>query len=66
MSQSEDSEATLLGAEKPPETKILDHLGLVAGMFEELEIGEGNLRFPASTSTSTRTSMSGRSRSARQ
>jgi transposase len=40
MSQSEDSKATLLGEEEPPETKVLDHLGLVAGMFEELEIGD--------------------------
>ena len=24
----------------PPESKVLDHLGLVAGMFEELEIGD--------------------------
>jgi len=40
MNQSEDSEATLLGEEDPPESKVLDHLGLVAGMFEELEIGD--------------------------
>ncbi|MCS4150726.1 IS1634 family transposase [Salinibacter ruber] len=40
MNQSEDSEAALLGDEEPPESKVLDHLGLVAGMFEELEIGD--------------------------
>jgi hypothetical protein len=37
------------------ESKELDHLGLVAGMYEELEIGQGNLRFPESTSTSIKT-----------
>jgi transposase len=40
MSQSEDTKAALLGEEEPPESKVLDHLGLVAGMFEELEIGD--------------------------
>ncbi|MCS3783600.1 transposase [Salinibacter ruber] len=40
MNQSEDSEATLLGEEECPESKVLDHLGLVVGMFEELEIGD--------------------------
>ena len=29
-----------LGEGDPPESKILDHLGLVAGMFEGLEIGD--------------------------
>ena len=29
-----------LGEGDPPESKILDHLGLVAGMFEELKIGD--------------------------
>jgi transposase len=31
---------TALKGEELPESKILDHLGLVAGMFEELEIGD--------------------------
>ena len=37
------------------ESKELDHLGLVAGMYDELEIGKGNLRFPALTSTLLKT-----------
>jgi transposase len=52
MSQSENADVAELDEEELPESKVLDHLGLVAGMFEELEIGEGNLRFPESTSTS--------------
>ncbi|MCS3657959.1 hypothetical protein GGQ11_002760 [Salinibacter ruber] len=40
MSQSKESEATTLGGGELPESKVLDHLGLVAGMFEELEIGD--------------------------
>jgi len=40
MSQSEEAEATMLGGEEPLESKVLDHLGLVAGMFEELEISD--------------------------
>ena len=39
MSQSEEVEATEPGEEELPKSKVLDHLGLVAGMFEELEIG---------------------------
>jgi len=47
----------------PPtyESEILDHLGLVAGMYDELEIGEGNLRFPASTPALLKTSISEKS-----
>jgi len=40
MSQSEGSEAVEIGEGDLPESKVLDHLGLVAGMFEELEIGD--------------------------
>jgi transposase len=40
MSQPEDAEAPKLGEGELPESKVLDHLGLVAGMFEELEIGD--------------------------
>jgi hypothetical protein len=40
VSQSEDSEATLLGEEESPKTNVLDHPGLVAGTFEEVEIGD--------------------------
>ena len=40
MSHSEEAEVPKLGEGDPPESKILDHLGLVAGMFEELEIGD--------------------------
>jgi transposase len=40
MSQSEEAEAAKLGEGELPESKVLDHLGLVAGMFEELEIGD--------------------------
>jgi Transposase len=40
MSQSKELEATTLGEGELPESKVLDHLGLVAGMFEELEIGD--------------------------
>ena len=39
MRQSEEVEATEPDGEEPPKSKVLDHLGLVAGMFEELEIG---------------------------
>jgi len=66
MSQSEEVESVEIGEGDLPESKVLDHLGLVAGMFEELEIGAGNLRFPASTNTSLRTSTSARSRSVRR
>ena len=40
MSHSEEAEVPKLGEGDPPESKVLDHLGLVAGMFEELEIGD--------------------------
>ena len=40
MSQSEEVEAVEIGEGDLPESKVLDHLGLVAGMFEELEVGE--------------------------
>jgi len=40
MSQSEEVEAVEIGEGDVPESKVLDHLGLVAGMFEELEIGQ--------------------------
>ena len=40
MSQSEDADVAELDDEELPESKVLDHLGLVAGMFEELEIGD--------------------------
>ncbi|MCS3749288.1 transposase [Salinibacter ruber] len=40
MSQSEDADVAELDEEEFPESKVLDHLGLVAGMFEELEIGD--------------------------
>ena len=40
MSQSEDADVAELDEEELPESKVLDHLGLVAGMFEELEIGD--------------------------
>jgi transposase len=40
MSQSEGGEAVEIGEGDLPESKVLDHLGLVAGMFEELEIGD--------------------------
>jgi hypothetical protein len=40
MSQSEEAEAVKPGEGELPESRILDHLGLVAGMFEELEIGD--------------------------
>jgi transposase len=39
MRQSEEVEATEPDGEESPKSKVLDHLGLVAGMFEELEIG---------------------------
>jgi hypothetical protein len=34
MSQSKELEATQLGKGELPESKVLNHLGLVAGMFE--------------------------------
>jgi transposase len=40
MSQSKEVRATEPGEEELPKSKVLDHLGLVAGMFEELEIGD--------------------------
>jgi transposase len=40
MSQSKDVEVTELDEAELPESKVLDHLGLVAGIFEELEIGD--------------------------
>jgi len=40
MAFSEEVQATDLGEGELPESKVLDHLGLVAGMFEELEIGD--------------------------
>ncbi len=40
MALSEEVQATDLGERELPESKVLDHLGLVAGMFEELEIGD--------------------------
>ena len=35
MSHSEEAEEIKLGEEDLPESKVLDHLGLVAGMFDE-------------------------------
>jgi transposase len=40
MNQSGETEATPFGDEELPASKVLGHLGLVAGMFEELEIGD--------------------------
>ena len=40
MSQSEEVESVEVGEGDLPESKVLDLLGLVAGMFEELEIGD--------------------------
>ena len=40
MTLLEDIQATDLGEGDLPESKVLGHLGLVAGMFEELEIGD--------------------------
>jgi len=40
MSQSKEVESVEIGEGDLPESKVLDHLGLVAGMFEELEIGD--------------------------
>jgi transposase len=40
MRQSEDADVAELDEGELPESKVLDHLGLVAGMFEELEIGD--------------------------
>jgi transposase len=40
MSQLEEVVATEPDEAELPESKVLDHLGLVAGMFEELEIGD--------------------------
>jgi transposase len=40
MSQPEEVEVTEPDEAELPESKVLDHLGLVAGMFEELEIGD--------------------------
>jgi len=40
MSPSEEAKAAKLGEGELPESRVLDHLGLVAGMFEELEIGD--------------------------
>jgi hypothetical protein len=40
MAFSEEVQATDFGEGELPESKVLDHLGLVAGMFEELEIGD--------------------------
>jgi len=40
MSQSEYADVIELEEGDLPESKVLDHLGLVAGMFEELEIGD--------------------------
>ncbi len=40
MSQSEDADMAELDEGELPESKVLDHLGLVVGMFEELEIGD--------------------------
>jgi transposase len=40
MGQSEEPGTAESDSEELPESKVLDHLGLVAGMFEGLEIGE--------------------------
>jgi transposase len=40
VSQSKELEATTLSEGELPESKVMGHLGLVAGMFEELEIGD--------------------------
>jgi len=40
MILSKEVQLTDLGEGELPESKVLDHLGLVAGMFEELEIGD--------------------------
>ncbi len=40
MTLSGEAQATDLSEGELPESKVLDHLGLVAGMFEELEIGD--------------------------
>jgi transposase len=40
MSHSKEVGATEPGEEELPKSKVLDHLGLVAGVFEELEIGD--------------------------
>ncbi|WP_263840537.1 IS1634 family transposase [Salinibacter sp.] len=40
MSQSKEVGETEPDGEELPKSKVLDHLGLVAGMFEELEIGD--------------------------
>ncbi|WP_263842083.1 IS1634 family transposase [Salinibacter sp.] len=40
MIQLEEAEAPEFGEGELPKSKVLDHLGLVAGMFEELEIGD--------------------------
>jgi hypothetical protein len=40
MSQSKEVGTTEPGEGELPKSKVLDHLGLVAGMFEELEIGD--------------------------
>ena len=60
MSQSKEVGATEPGEEELPKNKVLDHLGLVAGMFEELESAI------ASMNTSSKTSTSARSRSVRR
>jgi transposase len=40
MSQLEEAETIGFDEGELPESKVLDHLGLVAGMFEELDIGD--------------------------
>ncbi|PSQ96098.1 MAG: hypothetical protein BRD51_05110 [Bacteroidetes bacterium SW_11_64_17] len=40
MSQSQEADVAEFDEGELPESKVLDHLGLVAGMFEELEIGD--------------------------
>jgi len=40
MALSEEVRGTDLGEGELPESKVLDHLGLVTGAFEELEIGD--------------------------
>jgi transposase len=40
MSHAEEAEPAKLDEGELPESRVLDHLGLVAGMFEELEIGD--------------------------
>ena len=40
MSTSEETEPAPFEDEERPASKVLDHLGLVAGMYEELEIGD--------------------------